>query len=380
MSTIADTPLQSYIKNKGLQSAKDELHLEVYEHPTLPLLGFSYHQIDSPKYNPAVIWARGTVLEKDTYKVVAQPFRRFFNYPEGEDAKSFNWYNCNITSKEDGSLIILFNYRGNWYAKCSGSWGLQNFCNEKPELGSFQSYFSSLLSKYSDIYKFDKDCTYCFELVSPYNKIVTPYKEPALFLLTAFNTAYYPYEFGLRDLEYTSKETRVPLPDRHIFSSANQVLEYLQEYSKENPTFEGFVATDNQHRRLKLKSESYMSLHHMLGNGVKMYHPRYIVPRYLRNEDVGEILNYFPEFREDFEKVKETLDKEYANLKSVWEKSYKIENRKDFALYINPKTKLTKILFHLRDLYGTSQTESNLREQWAAHESDILKVCFGVLP
>jgi hypothetical protein len=92
--------------------------------------------------------------------------------------------------------------------------------------------------------------------------------------------------------------------------------------------------------------------------------------------DEQELLTYFPEFTEVVNSTKETLDKEYNNLKVVWKDSVKIENRKEFALTINNKTKFTGILFGLKTKLGMMQEESDLQNAWKESEDLILKLLF----
>ena len=83
------TALQEYVIANGYEKIGEELGISAYEHPTLPLVGFKYSQIDSPKTHPVVRASRGTVLEKGTWKLVAHPFTRFFNYGENLEACDF---------------------------------------------------------------------------------------------------------------------------------------------------------------------------------------------------------------------------------------------------------------------------------------------------
>jgi hypothetical protein len=76
---VSETPLQAYLRsvtkehNAGLalELLTTKYGINVYKHPTLPLVGFKYNQIESPKYDPIVRWSRGTVLEYETWNIVA---------------------------------------------------------------------------------------------------------------------------------------------------------------------------------------------------------------------------------------------------------------------------------------------------------------------
>jgi hypothetical protein len=58
-------PIQAYLRSgKAPENLQEELGIYHYEHPSLPLVGFKYHQSDSPKYDLIVRNARGIVLER----------------------------------------------------------------------------------------------------------------------------------------------------------------------------------------------------------------------------------------------------------------------------------------------------------------------------
>lgn len=116
--------IQEYLRSGHTpDDLKNEFDINSYSHPELPLVGFKYG-LSSPKFDPIVRDARGIVLEKGSWDVVARPFRRFFNLGESpEDDAKFDWEDFEATSKEDGSLIIVANYKGHWLVNTSGSFG-----------------------------------------------------------------------------------------------------------------------------------------------------------------------------------------------------------------------------------------------------------------
>ena len=82
--------VQKFLRsNHTLYDLTDELGILVTEHPNpnVPLVSLKYSQINSPKHNEIVKECRGLVLEKDTWNVVAKPFKRFFNLGEDINAE-----------------------------------------------------------------------------------------------------------------------------------------------------------------------------------------------------------------------------------------------------------------------------------------------------
>lgn len=180
---------------EGMRHITEDLAIKVFEHPELPLVGFSYCQIDSPKYHPIVREARGLVLEKGTWKVVSRGFNRFYNLGEDQDdgassQKNFDWNNFVANTKEDGSYIGLWFYSGKWHINTRGSFakGEMGFSGKSWEQVFWETWkaecVSPLQEDYDPIENLNPDNVYIFEFWTPYNEVVRTYDKPSLFLLT----------------------------------------------------------------------------------------------------------------------------------------------------------------------------------------------------
>jgi hypothetical protein len=118
----------------------------------------------------------------------------------------------------------------------------------------------------------------------------------------------------------------------------------------------------------------YLTLAAIKSNG-NIASPKNIIPWILKNEQ-DELICYFKELEPQILDVKSKLDKEYELLKNIWELSYKIKDRKEFALNIVGKTKFTGLLFTLKDKYDTLQTEKDLKDIWNHSDNLIVKMLF----
>lgn len=364
------TPLQKYLDEHGDPSKlKEDLGVNYYEHPALPLVGFKYGQIDSPKTDPVVRWSRGTILEKGTWDLVAQPFVRFFNLGEGsqEDMASFDWSDFGCWTKLDGSLVIMYYYDGMWHVNTSGSFA-------KGPINS-----DSLLSWEHVIWDvatinpsgMDEGVTYVFELCTSWNKIIRHYPDPRLVMLGAYRG---PVECEPEEVERLARDAGTQLVERHNFKSRKEIEDFLSRMEETDPTFEGVVIRDRNGLRYKVKSKTYLALSHMYGNG-QLGRPKRILPFVLTGE-TGEILSYFPELEDEIEEVKKKVDAEYENLVRTWREFYRIKDQKDFALAIKNKTKFTGILFGVRKRLGDEQSEDSLKEVWRNSADLIVKMLF----
>lgn len=362
--------LQRYLREQGTpESLSEELGIGSYFHPSLPLVGFKYSQINSPKYHPIVRESRGVVLESGSWNLVAKPFHRFFNVGEDVEAyQAFDWSDFHCTTKEDGSLIILYHYDGEWHANTSGSFGLGEVGNGSSRTwrdlfwGSAELCGPELRENY----------VYIFELCSPLNKVIRLYPKPVAYLLSIFRLSGDEHdEFSPEAVDMEARMIETPRPERHRFQSHAEITAFLEAKSQTDKTFEGVVIRDRYGVRFKIKSESYLRLHHLHDNG-NIFNPKRLIPIVLAGEQ-AEVVSYFPEVQEFLKAVEDDLEKEFAELTELWQRTWKAESQKDFALSIVKATPYSGILFTLRKIHGMIQTENLLREQWNRSEDVILK-------
>ncbi len=359
--------VQKFLSENSIEDLTQQLGIKAVVHPSLPLVILNYSQIDSPKTHSIVRECRGLVLELGSYKIVAKTFDRFFNWGEVADEMSlFDFSNFHTLSKEDGSLCILYNYKGNWLANTRGSFGIGeiNFV----DLTWNQGFCKALNVNNLNELNLDPSLTYIAEFCSPWNKVVRRYPEPKMYLLSVFN--------GLNELgTYEVDELAKPYfhrPERFNFTSVLEIQEFLQQASKQDATFEGVVICDKEFRRWKIKNPTYLALHSLKGEGDNLFHPKYLLP-FILNGESAELLNYFPEAESQFRKYEKMVNDHYDNLQSVWEECWEINSQKEFALAVVPRTKFSGILFDIRKKHGGNQSKELLKTAWLNSFDTILK-------
>jgi hypothetical protein len=104
-----------------------------------------------------------------------------------------------------------------------------------------------------------------FELVGPYNRVVIPYEEPAIYFLGARNK-YTGEEFSCTALEmgaFGVGKFRRPKP--YSLTSVDDCIKLAKTFSWDQ---EGFVVADAQFNRVKIKSPSYVLAHFARNNNV----------------------------------------------------------------------------------------------------------------
>jgi len=148
----------------------------------LTLYNYTTQCVMKGNWNYHTRCARGLILD-DRGQYIARPFQKFFTLNEGEKTylKNLPDVTAEIATKYDGSLVIIFQNpervaggrsddKGAWDAVTRGSWD-----NEQIR---FARRWLQENGK-----KLKSGCTYCFELIAPWNQIVIPYDEEKMILL-----------------------------------------------------------------------------------------------------------------------------------------------------------------------------------------------------
>jgi hypothetical protein len=141
----------------------------------------------------------------------------------------------------------------------------------------------------------------------------------------------------------------VPRPQKFLFKSASEVYEFIRYKEQHDKTYEGVVLRDKNNLRIKVKSSTYIALHRLRGEGNNIISPKYIISLILTGED-SEVLNYWSEFKDHFDQVRDRLELHLGRVCDLWEKVKNIENQKDFALRIENETPFKGLLFTSRKM------------------------------
>ena len=291
---------------------------------------FKYNQVDSDFGNPIVRECRGLILDAK-FKPVCVPFFKFGNYGESY-CPDIDWTSARVQEKIDGSLIKVWFYDGKWKVSTNGTIDAY-----KSEIG--QPIFSLLdipfktfgelfdvASKNAglDYSKLDKNKTYMFELVSPYNKVVVPYKDTTI------------YHIGTRNndtLEELEEDIGVQKPKHFNLHTLQECIETtkVMPYSEE-----GYVVVDKNWNRVKIKSPQYVAVHHLKNNGDLNIAS---LVQLIRANEIGEFCTYFPEYKEIILKLDDEIKNIIQDLENGLDaiKDKQFETKKDFALKVKDK-------------------------------------------
>jgi hypothetical protein len=335
---------QNWLRSNNFDYAKlqDQLGIKPTFHPTDNRVILNYSQIDSPKSNEIVRECRGLVLDKTNGDLVARAFPRFFNWGELEhEEKWFVWENCYVNHKEDGSLILLYYYNGEWHINTRGSFG------QGEVIKGLMTWRELFEAAFTDFHVFkqiaDKSFTYVFELCSQYNKVVRQYPNPTLYLLSAYNGH---HELNPEVVDCIAAEYGLNRPLTVKCNDIFDAMGYICKLEVNDKTFEGVVIRDINNKRWKVKNPSYIALHRLADNG-NLMSAKKLLPLVLTGE-IDEIITYFPEIKDRLYALKAELEREFKMVDNIWFCHHDQPSQKKFAQTVLKETKFSHILFEAR--------------------------------
>lgn len=278
----------------------------------------NYNQGPRNDYNRLV---RGMVVRKaphgwkgDELELIASfPFTRFFNRGEGE-AAPVDFANAAMLEKLDGSMVGVFFPHGDPHKPEFHTRRMLSTHTPDMDLmiGGFhgaQFPFMKIIGGYVKQLKFDgRDVvmTYVFEFVHEASKVLTQYpaERYGLHLLGARNILTHK-ELTEEELDQVAQRIGSMRPRRWTTSGDSaEIHRILDDMAVDTPDFEGAVFRDTEGRRVKLKRDDYVKLHHMLD---KLSY-KYLIPAILAGE-AEEILAHFPQAQERVDEFNDKYQK-----------------------------------------------------------------------
>jgi hypothetical protein len=320
-----------------------------------------YSQYDSDFANELVRECRGLILDRN-YRAVCVPFFKFANYGESY-ADEVDWRTALVEEKIDGSLIKVWNYNGKWIISTNGT-----IFAEKALIGSqYDTESNARFDNYGELFKkaaeiaglditsLNPQYTYMFELCSPYSRIVVPHEAIKI------------YHIGTRD-NVTYKELEIDIgiakPKKYI---CNNLTDLIEMASKLRYCEEGYVVKDRNYCRIKVKSPSYVAVHHLVSD---MSDKRLL--ELIRRNETSEFLVYFPEYKHYIDNLSNKIYDLCSCIDHFLEEKVlnsHFETRRDFANVVT-RTKFPAFFFS----YYDKKVNSPLEWLWSFSNDRILRI------
>ncbi len=207
-------------------------------------------------------------------KILAYPMKRFFNHGQG-CAAEINWsdYRLVVLEKMDGTLCIVY------FDKFIDKWCVATRSVPEADLimdngiFTFRTLFEKALTDTCGLSfdqfteKLNTNITYCFELTTPYNRIVVQYPDNRVTLLAARSLGdmneiefHDLFDYKVKDgvLKYGPYDLiGVPVVKAYPNNSVTELVEWV---SSLNPLeHEGIVVRDSNFNRIKVKNAMYVA-------------------------------------------------------------------------------------------------------------------------
>lgn len=248
---------------------KDQLLSEVEagyvsqrRHPSLPLYIYNYtpEAVYSNRWNDITRMCRGLILDED-FNIVARPFSKFFNLnTELEPSTCVDYLPKGttpvVTEKMDGSLGILWRWNGHEGIATRGS-----FTSEQ---AIWATNFWKNLHFCRWHFEFPGDCTPCFEIIYPENRIVVDYHGESKLTLLGVVRNSDGSEYSQEELKNTFYPDIVPAYEGKSLSDC------ISESEMDIPlNAEGYVLRYDHllgkpPLRIKIKFSDYLRLHKVM--------------------------------------------------------------------------------------------------------------------
>ena len=224
--------------------------LKRQQHPTEPLFIWNYSETTQFKrlWDNVTLQCRALVTDTNG-NIVARSFPKFFNEDEVPYKATKTW---KAYEKLDGSLGLLFFFRGEWIFSSRGS-----FTSEQARKGR-----QILEDQHGGIFsRLEKNVAYTFEIIYPGNRIVVDYgQEEKVVFLAAFDRA---------GVEHTDEARAVMVHAgvpvvREVSFPPETTLRDLLGHDRLNE--EGYVVQFTDGKRVKIKFPRYVALHKIMSN------------------------------------------------------------------------------------------------------------------
>jgi hypothetical protein len=355
--------VQQFLQNHTFRELKEKHGVYASFSKSGHKFSLNYDQIEAKESDPLAQECRGLILafedcrtlqsEVNSYsfdniipgktKILAYPMQRFFNYGQ-ECAANINWSDpkLSVMEKLDGSLTIVY------WDSCINKWCVAT--RSVPEadilmdnkIYTFRTLFEKSLydtcglsfDEYTS--KLNRKITYCFELTTPYNRIVVEYKTNRVTLLAARDISYLS-ELDIYDIDTYG----VPIVQKYSINSISDIINFV---SSLNPLeHEGVVIKDSNFNRIKVKNAQYVTYSKIKDLCVS---PRNCLEIILLNRD-DDVMPFLSEeiakqLLDIKNKLKHLINKYDALYLSIKEKADSIEkgDRKTFALLLKDQNNL----------------------------------------
>lgn len=228
-----------------------------------------------------------------------------------------------ITLEEfvEGTMINLFYYNGEWNCATRGNIGAKcKFFKDYPK--TYRILFLEAMEDCNlEFEMLNKEYCYTFILQHPENRIVVPFSEKKLILLSVYKCVEWTVEKLCVEWELQGFDPNVKIDKiKKIENTNNSYSELFENYTSLNEDYKkmGIVIRDGN-KRTKIWNPNYLKVKCLRGNNPKIQFQYYNL---LKDKKLIEFIFYYPEYKETFDNYKLELFQWTEQLWSNYKRCY----------------------------------------------------------
>lgn len=213
----------------------------------------------------------------------------------------------------EGTMINVFwDYDFNvWKISTKSTIGAESCFFKSENSKTFNTMFFEALQKSNlKLEYLEKKFCYSFVLQHPENRIVVPFKETNLYLVSVYEIKYINFDIhilpvNINNIKYMFYETNVLFPKTlKFFKSYTEIIEQFASMNTPYYILGIIIKNEKTGQRCKIRNPVYEKVRQLRGNQPKLqYH--YLCLR--KEGKVGEFLKYFPENKNNFSSFRNKL-------------------------------------------------------------------------
>jgi hypothetical protein len=300
---IRETSIERFV-------AKYKLKHKDYGHK----FSLKYDQLDTPK-KPAANECRGIVLSNNL-EVLSMPFARFSNYNE-TSRKDIDWETATYWEKTDGTMIQYYydHIIDKWCVGTTGTAEAVDNVSSRDKIKQIENHYDFNLTDLFykvceengiDLTQCEKEnYTFIFELATECNIVINSYEKRRIVLLGIRDLASLK-ELSQDDLERWAEALSCERPRQYFFESETEMISSLKNVKHGDVNFEGYVVVDQNHNRVKVKSNTYIIFSQFNGD----IESRWRLVDVVISNEIDEVGSYFPNLLEPMR----SIEKKYKEL------------------------------------------------------------------
>ena len=310
--------IKNYTDDQEFNKQLRILGLQYFDNKETGLTLVKYNQSDKTKYDfnhDLIRYCRGLIFDRATRRIVCIPPEKSLHIvPFSQNITLDQWLNVSLEEFVDGTMINCFNHNDSWHIST------RSFIGANCKWYS-QKRFNELFDEAKGNMEFEKlNPAYCYTFVlrHPENRIVTQYSNADICMVQVREIGENGFiEHSLEEVQKKLSEVgvEVMIPKKFKISKADEINEIMKsmDYQQQGLIFKF------KGMRSKVRNTEYDKVKHLRGNNKNIFF-NYIELR--QNAMVKEYLEYFPEYKQEFNEYRKSIETTTMKLHQFYKDCY----------------------------------------------------------